>query len=650
MLLSPVTNKPYRNDAIIGNSSMLAALGANGELYRLWWPHLDIPQHIERMRIGIWLDEQQQTIWLDDPDSWHHQQRYIDQTNVLRSTATGMRLPLQVTTTDFVSSECDLLVRHYELTNTGTAEMEIRFVCYASLTIGENRFYNTVTYDSQVDGLVFFRHTYSFALASANVCTGYTCGDALPQAAAGDLIGNRIAMASDGAICWELSIQPGQTVSLPLYLTAGHSIAEAIRKMRVAKERPVQQWLAATTDHWRQFLQQLPSLPLADERIRRLYERSILVFALVSDKQSGSIIAAPEFDEAFTRCGGYAFCWGRDAAYIATAFDRAGLSAMSRSFYRWTLLAQDPDGSWQQRHYHDGRLAPSWGLQIDEGGSILWGMHQHYLSTHDHTFLSEIWPAVEKGAAFLLTRLDPQTGLPLPTCDLWEERVASHTYSAAAVWAGLRSAAAIARELQKQSQVQLWSEAAERLKAAILSQTVNQRTGTFYRGRRLVVDYPTYLRAREAGQPVECETDEKGYTTYFIEYDEVMDISLLGLTVPFGLLPADDPRMSATADAIELTCTSPFVGGIRRYQDDSYIGGNPWILTTLWLAQFRIKQGRFSEARQHLEWAIAHSTSLDLLPEQVDRQSGEPAWVIPLTWSHAMYVLTVHMLHDAGEL
>jgi len=40
----------------------------------------------------------------------------------------------------------------------------------------------------------------------------------------------------------------------------------------------------------------------------------------------------------------------------------------------------------------------------------------------------------------------------------------------------------------------------------------------------------------------------------------------------------------ATILAIERECQNKIVGGYKRYSDDKYIGGNPWILTTLWLA------------------------------------------------------------------
>jgi GH15 family glucan-1,4-alpha-glucosidase len=39
-----------------------------------------------------------------------------------------------------------------------------------------------------------------------------------------------------------------------------------------------------------------------------------------------------------------------------------------------------------------------------------------------------------------------------------------------------------------------------------------------------------------------------------------------------------------------------------------------------------------------LTYALSAQTTLGLLPEQVT-DDGEPAWVVPLAWSHAMLVL-----------
>lgn len=85
--------------------------------------------------------------------------------------------------------------------------------------------------------------------------------------------------------------------------------------------------------------------------------------------------------------------------------------------------------------------------------------------------------------------------------------------------------------------------------------------------------------------------------------------------------------------------------GVLRYEDDPYVGGNPWVLATLWLGTARRAAGDGgAELARALDWTAARQTPTGLLPEQVDESTGAPRWVVPLTWSHAMVLLA----HGAG--
>ena len=46
----------------------------------------------------------------------------------------------------------------------------------------------------------------------------------------------------------------------------------------------------------------------------------------------------------------------------------------------------------------------------------------------------------------------------------------------------------------------------------------------------------------------------------------------------------------------------------------------------------------FTDSERSLTYALGAQTKLGLLPEQVT-EDGEPAWVVPLAWSHAMLLL-----------
>ena len=649
------TDKPYLIDSITGNSRFLASLSRTGRMYRLWWPHIDCPQHVDRIRSGIWLEGEHaagKTTWFDDEqDGWRHNAAYVPQTNLFRVEAKRDHFPVETATVDFAVPGQDIHVREYNFTNPSSAPVSFQFIFYSSFTVAENKLYNTVFFNEQDDALVHYRQQYCFSIGSSSVCTGFQAGFAWDAAEGGSLNGGAINMTTDGALSWRINdLQPGQSVTIPVYIAAGLDRFASLGALRLAKSRPSSDWKSETADYWEQFVQGAAPCPSNDADIRSLYERSLLMFKLMSDEQTGSIVAAPEFDETFSRSGGYAYCWGRDAAFITTALDKAGLTGLVDRFYDWALTAQDPDGSWQQRHYHDGSLAPSWGIQLDEGASLIWGMWEHYKHIADDGFAKHVWPSVMKGADYLAGQLDAETGFPRSSKDLWEEREAEHTYTAAAVYGGLTAAASFADLHGRDDLAEAWNAAAARISSSIEQHGWNAERGSYYRALKLNVYPHVYQQALEQGRPAFTTTTSKGYTNYHVQHDPIIDVSLLGLSVPFGAVAATGARMKQTADTVERQLTVPGVGGIRRYEDDNYIGGNPWVLTTLWLAHYRIASGQYDEAKAHLRWALDHRTEFGLLPEQVDKHTGETAWVVPLTWSHAMFILTVSMLAEADQL
>lgn len=73
--------------------------------------------------------------------------------------------------------------------------------------------------------------------------------------------------------------------------------------------------------------------------------------------------------------------------------------------------------------------------------------------------------------------------------------------------------------------------------------------------------------------------------------------------------------------------------------------GNPWVVCTLWLAQYRIAAARnrksLEQALPLLMWAAERALPSGVLPEQVHPESGDFLSVSPLTWSHATLVAAV---------
>jgi len=133
-----------------------------------------------------------------------------------------------------------------------------------------------------------------------------------------------------------------------------------------------------------------------------------------------------------------------------------------------------------------------------------------------------------------------------------------------------------------------------------------------------------------------------------------VESSLFGL-FEFGVLPADDRRVMRTMQAVsEQLSIKTSVGGIARYMNDTYfqqsndlerIPGNPWIICTLWVANFQIATAKtlsdLAEPRRTLEKAASFAIEGGNLPEQVHPETGAPLSVAPLTWSHATFAATV---------
>ncbi|CAM6128135.1 unnamed protein product [Calypogeia fissa] len=672
--------KPYVIDAIIGNGKFLGALSEDGELHRLWWPNIGFPNHINEFVLGVYVEHLSFDIsWLNS-GQWTHNQFYIPDTNVLVTKSTCNALPIALELADFCLPDADTVVRSLDVTSLTGSALTVRVYVSASFSIAESTRYNCVAFDQKHDALLYWRHEFAFAVGGGRECTGYEAGrqretltmkkvaieeenkpprDGHQAAASSGIVlnGNEILVGMRGAMSWTIDTSEADTVNLPIYISAGNSIENALAELQASKGIGAPKLKESTVKYWQEFLSPCRPLKTSNEGIKKLFRRSVLTFKLLTDKTSGALIAAPEVDEDFKKCGGYAYCWGRDGAYIATAIDLCGYHDLVSRFYEWAMKVQSADGSWHQRHFTDGHLAPQWGLQVDETGSIIWGMWQHYshlvhVSSYADAknFAEKVYGTVHKGAEFLVGFVDPETRLPLASKDLWEERHGQHIYSAGAVAAGLKAAAEFAKLLERNLEAIAWLKAGESIQDGIMVNGWSEERGQFLRTLKLQVDTTQYKEAREKSARTFTLISPKGYDQYFMWVEGVVDVSLLGLSIPFDVVKVDDRRMKLTAEVIRKRLTIPNVGGLQRYENDHYVGGNPWILTTLWMGLYDAKCGSLELAKESLQWAIDHQTRAGLLPEQVDRVTGKTAWVVPLTWSHAMYVHLVVELDNLGAI
>ena len=79
------------------------------------------------------------------------------------------------------------------------------------------------------------------------------------------------------------------------------------------------------------------------------------------------------------------------------------------------------------------------------------------------------------------------------------------------------------------------------------------------------------------------------------------------------------------------------------YRVSKGVQGNPWVISTLWLARWYIAKATskndLKKALELLGWAAKTASPSGLLGEQIDPNNGKLISVSPLTWSHAEFVI-----------
>ena len=607
----------FRPAAILGNGSLLVTVSARGEIERLFWPNVDHSQHLGELRLALEVDGELHR--LDEPPfTWN--QSYEDGASLLRTTSVDGRGAIEIT--DLVTPGEPVLVRSVRSPVRG----RLVVVCRPALD-GDLR--GVAAYvDPGSGALVFYLRGVALAVSIAGADVVAALREAGEEEAE-DIVVHRAPV--EGSV--SCAVEAGGSA---LVLAAfGGTPDEAVTRLARPASAGLDPLVSERAGYDREAIA-LARRPSTDRPgLEHLYARSLLVLEQLSDRQTGAVIAAPEFDPAFEQSGGYGFVWPRDLAYVVLAELAAGRGDLAVPALRWLARKQAPEGLWLQRYWTDGSLAPSWGLhQLDETGVVVFAYEAAWRELGDTALDRELWPSARAAGDFLCRFLDEETGLPLPSVDLWEQTDGQHTYTAAAVYGGLRACAAMAKRHEPKLQ-QCYADASARVHAAIERHLWSEKHGR-------------YLRSRWVGRSDDLGEDPPAIFAKRLRYptravrsvdrvDARVDSSLLGLAWPFRAVEPGSERMQATvaavAEYLELAD-----GGVLRHEGDDYAGGNPWLISTLWLGLARRLAGDQAAIGPTLDYALERQTPLGLLPEQVTRD-GDPAWVVPLGWSHAMLVL-----------
>ena len=603
----------YLPAAIIGNGSLLVTLSSRGEVERVLWPHVDGPGNVAELRLGV-RAEGGRVEWLDEHARGWRQAWLEEGTSVLMTRIDTDRGT--VTIADAVDPDEPVLVRRVE---APAGELVVR----CAPRLGGSRILTGGYVDPEARVVVFHRRDVALAVAL----------DARAARAEVVTVDGRIDdVAHVGPLRGRLEAPHDSVVHVVVAL--GETPSEAVARARAHASAPA----GVAVRRAEADVCVLADVPLpsdSEPALARLVRRSVLVLDQLTDRATGGIVAAPEMDERFTESGGYGFVWPRDLAYVVLGLLAARRAEPAAAALRWLARAQTPEGLWLHRHWTTGELAPSWGLhQLDETGAVLVAAEAAWEELHDAVLDRELWESVRRGADALAAFLDPATGLPRASVDLWEQQDGQHTYTAAAVVGGLRATARAAERHGDEERAAAYRAAAGRVAAAIDDVLWNPALGRYLRAVNV---------ARAAGHAAPGTAFERALpypnrrVAGVVATDDTLDASLLGLVWPFRVLDPSAERARATVEAVAEGLAAP-TGGLRRQAGDTYGGGHEWVLTTLWLGLARRVLGDADALRRSVAHVVSRRTELDLLAEQVG-PDGRPAWVLPLGWSHAMLLL-----------
>jgi glucoamylase len=607
--------------AVLGNNRMLATVGKHGELRHWFWPAIDYPQHVLGSLPGLFYSSRGNRGfgWLTDA-AWEKKQEYVPDTNVVRTVFRHQNPRLDITVTDAVLPDADAMLRRFVIQNAGADEVFLRLFYYNDLALSESPIDDSAYYLPDHDAIIHYKRNFYFIYGGTLPSSGHQCGvhgeysDSFRDVYDFKLSGGSLTLYDgsrdvNSCLSWDIgNMKSNESRTLAVIMAMGAGEKEVRETLGKCRKEPVEAQFSRTEAYWKKWIDTF-ALGVGQDLMTQMIRRSLLTLKLLTSEVHGGIIAAPCMEPE------YRFCWPRDATYVAYVFDRCGYHEEAKRFYTWCAKAQELEGGLYQRYYIEARLkGPCWSSQIDEIATVLWGMGKHFELTSDRRFVRSNWKCIRKAADFLC-EVSKTDGL-VETVGLWEERFGSHTYSNAAIYGGLKEAAALAEVVRQNDFGTEWGEAAASLKEALLNLAWDANVNRFIK------------------------------TT--APRNENLDTSLLSLTYPFEVLPADDERMRKTAADLESAFTFG-VGGLGRYPSDQYYGGNPWILTTLWLALYYEKLGELEKAEQLISWTLSHSTDLGLLPEQIDKQTGAPISAVPLAWSHSFFILAALDLKEAKK-
>ncbi|MBX7067119.1 MAG: glycoside hydrolase family 15 protein [Parachlamydiales bacterium] len=622
-------------DIPIGNGRVLVAFDCNGLLRELHFPHVGQENHSsgDPFRIGVWVNGS--FSWI--PENWQVERDYSDDTLV--ASLRFANDTLRIESNDLVDFEEDIYLKKIKVLNLTDEPKEVRLFFSQDFHIYGNDIGDTAAYKPENKSLVHYKGERYFLInIFANNMFGiqrFATGNegTWKDAEDGELGGNPIAQGRvDSVISIPLTLPPKGIEECYYWIAIGKNWEEVKRLNDIVKKKTPEEILRRTSDYWKLWSdKERLNAQLLPEKVAWLYKRSLLV-CRTQMNNCGSIIAANDSDAVFFNRDTYSYMWPRDGALVAYGLDLAGYE-MSQ-FYRFCAQILEKEGYFLHKYTPSGSLGSSWHpweknnkaqlpIQEDETALVIWALWNHYQCFRDLDLIRSLYhPLIKKAADFMMNYRDLNTGLPLPSFDLWEERQGVLTFTVSTVIGSLTAAAHFAEAFGETTLAQEYRSGADGMREAMEK-------------------YLWMPKEKRFARMINFQKDGT------IDVDASIDASLYAL-FKFGVYPADHEKVASTMsqvfEKLEIN------GGIARYENDAFYRqengpSNTWFVSTLWKAQYLIAKAKnrkeLDQALPIFQWVADHAFPSGVLSEQINPQNNEPLSVSPLTWSHGTYIAAI---------
>ncbi|MHB8438995.1 MAG: glycoside hydrolase family 15 protein [Acidimicrobiales bacterium] len=358
--------------------------------------------------------------------------------------------------------------------------------------------------------------------------------------------------------------------------------------------------------------------------------RSLVTLKALTYQPTGGIVAAPTTSLPETIGGvrnwDYRYCWLRDATLTLESLMRGGYHQEALDWRDWLLRAVAGDPAELQIMYGPGgeRRLDEWEVpwlpgyensapvrvgnaaagqfQLDVYGEVMAAMHEACLL--GDPLSDSAWDLQCSLVDFVEAHWeDPDEGI-------WEVRGPRRhfTHSKVMAWVAVDRAVKIVETGRAKGPVERWRKLRDTMHATICEKGFNEAAGAF--------------------------TQSFG--------SDALDASLLMIPL-VGFLPATDPRVVSTVQAIERDLTED--GFVLRYKaaeahDVDGLTGHEgaFLACSFWMADCLYLIGRHDDAVALFERLLALRNDLGLLSEEYDAQLGRQVGNFPQAFSHVSLV------------